>query len=69
MARIHRRIKICTMTGRSFPVSEFYKNNNTRDGFHPYSKVADNFRRRLKETNVTTMDLRELFTNLNIQLA
>jgi hypothetical protein len=57
------------MTGRSFPVSEFYKNNNTRDGFHPYSKVADNFRRRLKETNVTTMDLRELFTNLNIQLA
>ena len=69
MARISRRTKTCTMTGLRFPVSQFYRNTNTVDGYHPYSKVADNFRRRLKETNVTTMDLRELFTNLNIQLA
>ena len=69
MARINRRTKTCTMTGLRFPVSQFYRNTNTVDGYHPYSKVADNFRRRLKDTNVTTMDLRELFTNLNTKLA
>tara|TARA_R100001480_G_scaffold150051_2_gene150370 strand:- start:152 stop:325 length:174 start_codon:yes stop_codon:yes gene_type:complete len=57
------------MTGRSFPVSEFYKNNNTRDGFHPYSKVADNFRRRLTNTSLTTMELRRMFANLNLKVA
>ena len=61
MARVNRRTKTCTMTGLRFPVSQFYRNTNTVDGYHPYSKVADNFRRRLKDTNVTTMDLRELF--------
>ena len=65
MARINRRTKTCTMRGLRFPVTQFYRNTNTVDGYHHYSKVADNIRRRLKDSNVTTMDLRELFTNLN----
>ena len=69
MARIRRRTKTCTITGLRFPIKHFYKNNNTEDGYHPYSKVADNFRRRLKNTNVTTMDLRDMFNNLNLNLA
>ena len=38
--------KQCAMTGMTFPVTEFYVNNSTTDGLHPYSKKADNFRRR-----------------------
>ena len=38
--------KQCAMTGMNFPVTEFYKNNTTADGLHPYAKKADNFRRR-----------------------
>ena len=69
MARINRRTKTSTMTGLRFPVTQCYRNTNTVDGYHPYSKSADNFRRRLKDSNVTTMDLRELFTNLNTKIA
>ena len=36
--------KQCAMTGMNFPVTEFYKNNTTADGLHPYAKKADNFR-------------------------
>ena len=34
--------KQCAMTGMNFPVTEFYKNNTTTDGLHPYAKKADN---------------------------
>jgi len=68
-ARVKRSTKTCTMTGLRFPISQFYKNPNTVDGYHPYSKVADNFRRRLKDTNLTTMDLRGMFINLNSNIA
>jgi len=53
--------KECAMTGMNFPVTEFYKNNTTADGLHPYAKKADNFRRR---TGVNAADLRTMFTNL-----
>ncbi len=69
MARVKRRTKKCTITGRRFPVAEFYKNPSTIDGYHPYSKVADNFRRRLKDTNLKTSDLRKMFNNLNLKIA
>ena len=69
MARVKRRIKTCSMTGFVFPLEQFYKNTNTRDGYHPYSKVADNFRRRLTNTNLTTMELRRMFANLNLKVA
>ena len=56
--------KLCNITGLQFPVTQFYKNKNTLDGYHPYSKKADNFRRRLVGTNVNTQELRQMFSNL-----
>ena len=53
--------KQCAMTGMNFPVTEFYVNNSTTDGLHPYSKKADNFRRR---TGVNASDLRNMFNTL-----
>ena len=53
--------KQCAMTGMNFPVTEFYVNNSTKDGLHPYSKKADNFRRR---TGMNANDLRTMFNNL-----
>ena len=43
------------MTGMTFPtVTEFYVNNNSKDGLHRlYSKKADNFRRRLQATGAS----------------
>ena len=49
------------MTGMNFPVTEFYVNNSTTDGLHPYSKKADNFRRR---TGLNASDLRNMFNTL-----
>jgi hypothetical protein len=49
------------MTGMNFPITEFYVNNSTKDGLHPYSKKADNFRRR---TGVNANNLRTMFNNL-----
>tara|TARA_R100001509_G_scaffold52511_2_gene28848 strand:+ start:955 stop:1158 length:204 start_codon:yes stop_codon:yes gene_type:complete len=53
--------KQCAMTGMNFPVTEFYANNSSVDGLHPYSKKADNFRRR---TGMNASDLRTMFNNL-----
>ncbi len=53
--------KQCAMTGMNFPVTEFYVNNSTTDGLHPYSKKADNFRRR---TGLNASDLRNMFNTL-----
>ena len=52
------RTKLCNVTGVKFPVSEFYKNKNTQDGLHPYSKYADNYRR---TTEFSTKQLRRAF--------
>jgi hypothetical protein len=67
MARVKRtrqKTKTCAMTYMEFPVTEFYANLNTLDNLHPYSKKADNFRRRLKGTNIGTRELRTMFKNL-----
>ena len=53
--------KQCAITGMNFPVTEFYVNNSSKDGLHPYTKKADNFRRR---TGVNPSDLRQMFINL-----
>ena len=53
--------KQCAMTGMTLPTSEFYVNNSSKDGLHPYTKKADNFRRR---TGVNASDLRQMFNNL-----
>ena len=58
--------KLCAMTGMTFPTTEFYANNTSRDGLHVCSKKADNFRRRLQATGATvgTTELRTMFNNL-----
>ena len=62
MARTKRATtKQCAMTGMNFPVTEFYVNKSTNDGLHPYSKKADNFRRR---TGINANNLRTMFNNL-----
>ena len=53
--------KQCAITGMNFPTNEFYVNNSSKDGLHPYTKKADNFRRR---TVVNPSDLRQMFNNL-----
>ena len=53
------KTKLCTVTGVEFPVTEFYVNKNTPDGFHPYSKYADNYRR---TTEFSTQQLRRVLT-------
>lgn len=30
--------KLCAMTGMTFPTTEFYANNTSKDGLHAYSK-------------------------------
>ncbi len=52
------KTKICNVTGMEFPLSEFYVNKNTRDGLHPYSKYADNYRR---TNEFNTKQLRKVF--------
>jgi len=62
MARTRKvKTKECAMTGMNFPTNEFYVNNSSKDGLHPYTKKADNFRRR---TGVNAGDLRKMFNNL-----
>ena len=58
--------KLCAMTRMTFPTTEFYANNTSKDGLHAYSKKADNFRRRLQATGATvgTTELRTMFNNL-----
>ena len=53
--------KQCAITGMNFPTNEFYVNNSSKDGLHPYTKKADIFRRR---TGVNASDLRQMFNNL-----
>ena len=62
MARTRKvTTKQCAMTGMNFPVTEFYKNNTTADGLHPYAKKADNFR---TGASIGTTELRTMFNNL-----
>ena len=45
----------------NFPTTEFYVNNSSKDGLHPYTKKADNFSRR---TGMNAGELRIMFNNL-----
>jgi hypothetical protein len=40
-------MKTCSISGRKFKATteNFYRNNNSSDGLHPYHKEFDNFRR------------------------
>tara|TARA_B100001250_G_scaffold82625_1_gene68171 strand:- start:757 stop:960 length:204 start_codon:yes stop_codon:yes gene_type:complete len=63
----NKKTKKCDLTGIRLPVKEFYVNHNTTDGLHPYSKQADNFRRRLKGTGIGTTQLRNMFNKLKFK--
>ena len=41
------KMKTCTISGKKFAANatNFYSNKNSDDGFHPYHKSFDNFRR------------------------
>ena len=51
--------KICSISGITFPLNNenFYTNKNSSDGFHPYHKQFDNFRR---TTGASTGQVRNL---------
>jgi hypothetical protein len=41
------KMKTCTISGKKFTANtnNFYVNQNSEDGLHPYHKSFDNFRR------------------------
>ena len=51
--------KVCTISGKRFDanVNNFYINNKSPDGLHPYHKSFDNFRR---VTGASVEKVREL---------
>lgn len=55
------RMKTCSISGRKYRATKdnFYTNNNSADGLHPYHKKFDNFRR---TTNTTVEQMRNLVT-------
>ena len=56
--------KVCTISGKRFDanVDNFYINNNSPDGLHPYHKDFDNFRR---VNNCSVDNVRNLVTLIN----
>ena len=58
------RMKTCSMSGKRFKANNdnFYVNNNTDDGLHPYHKKFDNFRR---VNNCSVDNVRNLVTLIN----
>ena len=56
--------KVCTISGIRFDanVDNFYVNNNSPDGLHPYHKSFDNFRR---VTGASVEKIRELINLIN----
>ena len=62
MAR--RKMKMCTISGRKFTANttNFYVNQNSTDGLHPYHKDFDNFRR---TTGATVSQVRQLVNLIN----
>ncbi len=56
--------KECMISGKVFDATEdnFYINNNSSDGLHPYHKSFDNFRR---VTGASVEKVRELVTLIN----
>ena len=59
-----RKMKMCTTSGRKFTANttNFYVNQNSTDGLHPYHKDFDNFRR---TTGATVSQVRQLVNLIN----
>ena len=58
------KMKTCSISGKKFKAnnSNFYVNENSNDGLHPYHKNFDNFRR---VTNASVDQVRNLVTLIN----
>ena len=58
------KMKTCQISGKRFKANSdnFYANENSNDGLHPYHKSFDNFRR---TTGASVEKVRELVTLIN----
>ena len=58
------KMKTCSVSGKKFRANSknFYVNNSSSDGLHPYSKQIDNLRRTL---GVSVDKVKELVTLIN----
>ena len=58
------KMKTCQISGKRFKANSdnFYANDNSNDGLHPYHKKFDNFRR---VTGASVEKVRELVTLIN----
>ena len=58
------KMKTCTISGKKFRANNknFYVNNSSSDGLHPYSKAMDNYRRKLR---VSVSKVKELVNLIN----
>ena len=58
------KMKTCSISGRKFKANHdnFYVNENSSDGLHPYHKSFDNFRR---TTGASVDKVRNLVTLIN----
>mgnify|MGYP003627252187 FL=1 len=65
--RTYPKTKMCQITGLQMSGADFYRSSSSTDGLHPYSKPADNFRRRLLGKGVGTMHLKNMFNKLNLR--
>jgi hypothetical protein len=56
--------KVCSISGKKFPANleNFYRNQNSEDGLHPYHKEFDNFRR---TTGSSVEKVRKLINLIN----
>ena len=58
------KMKTCSISGKKFTANtnNFYVNQNSEDGLHPYHKSFDNFRR---VTNASVEQVRNLVNLIN----
>ena len=58
------KMKTCAISGKKFRANNknFYVNNSSSDGLHPYSKQMDNLRRTL---NVSVDKVKQLVNLIN----
>ena len=58
------KMKTCSISGKRFRANNinFYTNNSSSDGLHPYHKKFDNFRR---VNNCSVDNVRNLVTLIN----
>ena len=63
MARSYK-MKTCSISGKRLRANNknFYVNNSSSDGLHPYSKTMDNYRRKL---SVSVNKVKELVNLIN----